>query len=76
MEGGSSVAKAVLACAELAEVFGRLGHDVVEELEDDPACRLVVDGDVELFVVLRLFRFKRIQVGWRRVFERCGVREY
>ena len=48
MEAGAGVAKAVLAGAELAEVASGLGDDIVEELEDDAARRLVVDGDVKL----------------------------
>lgn len=37
MEAGSGVAEAVLASAELSEVSGRLGDDVVVELEGDSA---------------------------------------
>ena len=48
VERGSLVAKAVLACGELAKVSSRPGHDVVEEREDDATRRLVVDVDVEL----------------------------
>ncbi len=48
MERRARVAEAVLACAELAEVLRGLGDDVVEELEDDAACRLIVDVDIEL----------------------------
>lgn len=48
VEAGASVAVPVLPGAELTEVTGGLGDDIVEELEDDAARRLVVDGDVEL----------------------------
>lgn len=48
VEGRARVAEAVLASAELPEVLGRLGHDIVIKLEDDLAGILTVDGDVEL----------------------------
>lgn len=37
VERGAGVAEAVLASAQLAEVAGGLGNDVVIEVEDDPA---------------------------------------
>jgi hypothetical protein len=48
VEAWASVAVAVLASAELAEVPGRLGHDIIVELEDDAAGVFLADGDVEL----------------------------
>jgi hypothetical protein len=37
VEGGAGIAEAVLASAELAEVAGGLGNDVIVEVEDDTA---------------------------------------
>ena len=48
MERAARVAEAVLAGAELAEVFGGFGDGGVEEVEDDAAGRGGVYGDVEL----------------------------
>lgn len=53
VEARAGVAKALLAGAERAEVGGGLGDDVIVELEDDAAGRLLVDGDVK--VCLRHF---------------------
>ena len=45
VEAGSGVAEAVLASAELSEVSGRLGDDVVVELEGDSARGGVWQGE-------------------------------
>ena len=49
VEGLAALAQALLAGAEGAEVLGRLGHDVVVQLEDNTAGRLATDRDIELF---------------------------
>ena len=41
------LADAFLAGAEGSEVLGRLGHDIVVQLECDAAGRLAADGNVE-----------------------------
>lgn len=52
MEGRTLVSESVLASRELTEVFRGLGNDIVVQLEDDPASRLVVNSDIELRDVL------------------------
>lgn len=47
MEGRSLVTEAGCAGAQLAEVLGGLGHDVIVELEHDTAQRVAVGGDVK-----------------------------
>ena len=47
VETASFVAETMFSGAEGSEVFGSLGGDVVVEFEDDSACGLAVDGDVE-----------------------------
>jgi len=47
VEAGLGVAVAVLASAELTEVAGSLGDNIVVELEDDAAEGATVAGDVE-----------------------------
>ena len=47
VEGASLVAKAFLASAELPEVLGSLGDDIVIELEDDAASLAATNVDVE-----------------------------
>lgn len=47
VEGLAGLAQALLAGAQGAEVLGRLGHDVVVQLHDDPAGLLGADLDVE-----------------------------
>jgi hypothetical protein len=54
VEPGSFVTITVLARGELTEIFGRLWHDVVEQLERDAASGFVVDADVEEDVRHRL----------------------
>ncbi len=53
MERRARVAEAVFACAELTEVLRGLWDDIVEELEDDAARRLIVDVDIELDLTIR-----------------------
>lgn len=48
MKARASVSKAVLACAELAEVLGGLRDSFVVQLEYDAAGGGVVDGDIKL----------------------------
>ena len=40
----------MLSGSELTEVFGSLGNNIIEELEDDATARLVVDRDIKLDV--------------------------
>lgn len=47
VQGLPEPSDASLSRAEGAEVFGRLGYDVREELELDPPLRRTADGDVE-----------------------------
>ena len=49
MEVAASVSEAVLACAELTEVLGCLGDDIVVKLEDNTTFWLSVDRNVELY---------------------------
>ncbi len=46
-QGLAGLAEALLAGAETAEVLGRLGHDVIVQLEGDAAGSLLADRDVE-----------------------------
>jgi hypothetical protein len=48
MKSGALIAEAVLPSGKLAEVPRRLRNDLVEQLEDDAACRLVFDRYIEL----------------------------
>jgi len=48
MERTPLVSESVLASCELTEVLGRLGDDIVVQLEDDATSGLVVDIDIEL----------------------------
>jgi hypothetical protein len=48
VEFGARVTKAVLAGAELAEILGSFGDNVIIELEDDTTRVLAADLDVEL----------------------------
>jgi hypothetical protein len=48
VETATGVAKAMLARGELTEVLCSLGHSFVEQLEDDAAGRLGVNGNVKL----------------------------
>lgn len=48
MESAAFVSESVLASSELTEVLGSLRNNVVVELEDDTAGRLIVDGDIKL----------------------------
>lgn len=48
MECRSGVSETILASGKLAEVPSGLWHNIVVQLEDDTAGRLVVDADVEL----------------------------
>jgi hypothetical protein len=50
MERASFVSISVLAGSELTEVPGRLGNNIVVELEDDATGGFAVDGDVKLDV--------------------------
>ena len=56
MEYGSSVSLRafpvfeVVADGQLAEIFGRQGHDVVVELENDSLLLAGANGDVELSI--------------------------
>ena len=53
MEAGTRIAEARLAGRELAEVLGRLRHDVVAQFQHDASGRLVVDRNIE--IDLRVF---------------------
>lgn len=48
VECRSGVSETILASGKLAEVPSGLWHNIVVQLEDDTAGRLVVDADVEL----------------------------
>lgn len=39
---------AIVTCAEGSEVLGRLGHDVAEQLDHNPADGLIIDLDIHV----------------------------
>jgi hypothetical protein len=47
VELGSGVSESLLSGTKSSEIGGGLGDNVVEQLESDPAGRLVADGDIE-----------------------------
>lgn len=54
MERTSSVPESVVASCELTEVLGRLGDDIVVQLEYDATGGLAVNTDIELVIGHRI----------------------
>ena len=48
MEATASISITILASAELVEVLGSLGSDIIEELKGNPSLRSFLDPDVEV----------------------------
>jgi hypothetical protein len=48
VERTSLVPESVLASRELTEVLGRLGDDIIKQLDNDASGGLAADGDIEL----------------------------
>mgnify|MGYP000925223901 CR=1 FL=1 len=54
MEATASISITILASAELVEVLGSLGSDIIEELKGNPSLRSFLDLDVETFFLFAI----------------------
>ena len=51
MKSRSSIAKSILACAQLSKVLHRLGHNVAIETHHNPSGFLASDRDVKVYLL-------------------------
>ena len=74
VERGALVTDALLAGAQGAEVFRRLGHHIGPQFHDNAADRLIADGDIEKHLRVRRIAHGCLPFGRLRVVRFCDCR--